>query len=172
YAMGSILVNGSPTSEFKFHKGLKQGDPLSPFLFILVMESLHLSFNNILSAGLFKGIRINGSLTLSHLFYADDAVFIGKWDKANFITIVHVLKYFFLASRLKINIHKSKLMGIGISHEEVNTTANLIGCTTFTTPFIISVLRLGRLAPKVVLGTRLLLKSPLVCRNGKLKPFP
>ncbi|GJU57999.1 RNA-directed DNA polymerase, eukaryota [Tanacetum coccineum] len=76
-AMGSILVNGSPTSEFKFHKGLKQGDPLSPFLFILVMESLHLSFNNILNAGLFKGIRIDDSLTLSHLFYADDAVFIG-----------------------------------------------------------------------------------------------
>ncbi|GKA10656.1 RNA-directed DNA polymerase, eukaryota [Tanacetum coccineum] len=76
-AMGSILVNGSPTSEFKFHKGLKQGDPLSPFLFILVMESLHLSFNNILNAGLFKGIHIDDSLTLSHLFYADDAIFIG-----------------------------------------------------------------------------------------------
>ncbi|GJS10251.1 RNA-directed DNA polymerase, eukaryota [Tanacetum coccineum] len=134
-AMGSILVNGSPTSEFKFHKGLKQGDPLSPFLFILVMESLHLSFNNVLNAGLFKGIRINSSLTLSHLFYADDAVFIGKWDKANFTDIVQVLKCFFLASGLKINIHKSKLMGIGIAQEEVSVAANLIGCTTFTTPF-------------------------------------
>ncbi|GJU54307.1 hypothetical protein Tco_1228021 [Tanacetum coccineum] len=47
-AMGSILDIGCPTSEFKFHKGL------------------------------FKGIRINDSLTLSHLIYADDAVFIGK----------------------------------------------------------------------------------------------
>ncbi|GKD29328.1 RNA-directed DNA polymerase, eukaryota [Tanacetum coccineum] len=58
-AMGSILVNGSPSSEFKFHKGLKQGDLLSPFLFILVMESLHISFNNILNFGLYKGIRID-----------------------------------------------------------------------------------------------------------------
>ncbi|GJV46146.1 RNA-directed DNA polymerase, eukaryota [Tanacetum coccineum] len=71
-AMGFILVNDSPTQEFNFHKGLKQGDPLSHFLFILVMESLHLSFNNILNAGLYKGIQLNGSLTLSHLFYADD----------------------------------------------------------------------------------------------------
>ncbi|GJR71569.1 RNA-directed DNA polymerase, eukaryota, partial [Tanacetum coccineum] len=118
-----------------FKKAFDSGDPLSPFLFILVMESLHLSFNNILNAGLFKGIRIDDSLTLSHLFYVDDVVFIGKWDKSNFITIVHVLKCFFLASGLKINIHKSKLMGIGVPQEEVNTAANLIGCTTFTTPF-------------------------------------
>nr|GEW68871.1 RNA-directed DNA polymerase, eukaryota [Tanacetum cinerariifolium] len=134
-AMGSILVNGSPTSEFKFHKGLKQGNPLSPFLFILIMESLHLSFNHILNVGLFKGIQIDNSLTLSHLFYADDAVFIGKWDKSNLITIVNMLKCFFLAPGLKINIHKSKLIGIGIPHEEVISAANFIGCSTLTMPF-------------------------------------
>ncbi|GKF87446.1 RNA-directed DNA polymerase, eukaryota, partial [Tanacetum coccineum] len=108
--MGFILVNGSPTAEFKFHKGLKQGDPLSPYLFILVMESLHLSFNNIINADLFKGIRFDDSLTLSHLFYADDAVFIGKWDRANILTIV-------------------------LSNEEALAAANIIGCSTFSTPF-------------------------------------
>nr|GEU53912.1 hypothetical protein [Tanacetum cinerariifolium] len=49
---GSVLVNGSPTKEFQFYKGLKQGDPLSPFLFILVMESLHLSLKRLDDAGL------------------------------------------------------------------------------------------------------------------------
>ncbi|GJX66847.1 hypothetical protein Tco_0302574 [Tanacetum coccineum] len=49
-AMGSVLVN--------------------------VMESLHLSFNRVLDSGLYKGISINASLTFSHLFYADDAVFV------------------------------------------------------------------------------------------------
>ncbi|GJT13622.1 RNA-directed DNA polymerase, eukaryota [Tanacetum coccineum] len=113
-SMGSILVNDSPTSEFQFHKGLKQGDPLSPFLFILIMESLHVLFENVLTAGLYKGIHLDDSLSLSHLFYADDVVFVGKWDKLKFSTIVNVLKWFFMASGLKINIHKSKLMAFGI----------------------------------------------------------
>nr|GFA54174.1 RNA-directed DNA polymerase, eukaryota, reverse transcriptase zinc-binding domain protein [Tanacetum cinerariifolium] len=50
---GSILINGSPTEEFQIFKGLKQGDPLSPFLFILVMESLHISFQRVVDAGLY-----------------------------------------------------------------------------------------------------------------------
>nr|GEX43036.1 RNA-directed DNA polymerase, eukaryota [Tanacetum cinerariifolium] len=134
-SMGSILVNGSPTSEFQFHKGLKQRDPLSPYRFILVTESLHLSFTNILNACLFKGIRIDDTLTLSHFYYVDDAVFIGKWERANVITIVRMLSCFFMALGLQINIHKSKLIGISVSIEEVNAAANIIGCSTFSTPF-------------------------------------
>ncbi|GKA52519.1 RNA-directed DNA polymerase, eukaryota [Tanacetum coccineum] len=74
--MASVLVNGSPTSEFQFHCGLKQGDPLAPYLFILVMESLHLSVSRTVEAGIFTGIKIDSALSISHLFYADDAVFI------------------------------------------------------------------------------------------------
>ncbi|GJZ43778.1 hypothetical protein Tco_0591033 [Tanacetum coccineum] len=53
--MASILVNGSPTKEFQFHRGLKQGDPLAPYLFIIIMESLHLSFSRVIEAGIFTG---------------------------------------------------------------------------------------------------------------------
>nr|GEW77067.1 zinc finger, CCHC-type [Tanacetum cinerariifolium] len=78
-SMASILVNGSPTKEFQFHRGLKQGDPLAPYLFIIIMESLHLSFSRVIEAGIFTGIKIDSSTTLSRLFYADDAVFISEW---------------------------------------------------------------------------------------------
>ncbi|GLT46093.1 hypothetical protein SLA2020_198760 [Shorea laevis] len=37
----SVLVNGSPTEEYKMKKGLRQGDPLAPFLFLLVVEALN-----------------------------------------------------------------------------------------------------------------------------------
>nr|GEY11655.1 RNA-directed DNA polymerase, eukaryota [Tanacetum cinerariifolium] len=83
FAKASVLVNGSPSDEFQFHGGLKQGDPLSLFLFILVMESLHLSINRAINDGLFKGIRLNDDISLSHLFYADDAMFVGEWSDAN-----------------------------------------------------------------------------------------
>ncbi|GJT29209.1 hypothetical protein Tco_0909484 [Tanacetum coccineum] len=86
--------------------------------------------------GLFLGIPIDSSLTLSHLFFADDDIFVGKWDSLNIRTIVNVLKCFHLASGLKINFHKSKLMGIGTRSEEVEAAAITMGCSIFTTPFV------------------------------------
>nr|GEW97297.1 putative RNA-directed DNA polymerase, eukaryota, reverse transcriptase zinc-binding domain protein [Tanacetum cinerariifolium] len=80
---GSILINGSPTKEFQFNKGLKQGDPLSPFLFILIMKSLHISFQRVVDAGLYNGLRLSSTVNLSHLFYAGDAMFVGKWCDSN-----------------------------------------------------------------------------------------
>nr|GEW25036.1 RNA-directed DNA polymerase, eukaryota [Tanacetum cinerariifolium] len=61
-----------------FGFGSKWWDPLAPYLFILIMESLHLSFSRVIDAGIFTGVRIDSSLMISHLFYADDAVFIAS----------------------------------------------------------------------------------------------
>ncbi|GJU76032.1 RNA-directed DNA polymerase, eukaryota, partial [Tanacetum coccineum] len=131
----SILVNGSPTSEFQFHRGLKQGDPLAPFLFILIMESLHLSFSRAVEAGIFTGIEIGSSLTISHLFYADDAVFIGEWSHNNLKGIMNILRCFSLLSGLSINVKKSQLLGIGISDSIVFEAAKSLGCSIMKTPF-------------------------------------
>ncbi|GJR85158.1 RNA-directed DNA polymerase, eukaryota, reverse transcriptase zinc-binding domain protein [Tanacetum coccineum] len=146
---GSVIVNGSPTKEFQFYKGLKQGDPLSPFLFILVMESLHVSFQRVVDAGLFKGIVLSPSLNILHLFYADDAIFMGQWSQTNIDTITHVLECFHRASGLRINMIKSKLMGISVDISKVEQAAAKIGCVTLKTPFNYLGLKVGGLMSRL-----------------------
>ncbi|GKB50421.1 RNA-directed DNA polymerase, eukaryota [Tanacetum coccineum] len=133
---GSIIINGSPTKEFYFGKGLKQGDPLSPFLFLLIMESLHISFQRVVDAGLFNGIKIGGSVNLSHMFYADDAVFVGEWSESNISSLIHVLECFHKVSGLKINMSKSKIMGFEVDSDRVSHAAAKLGCLLLKTPFV------------------------------------
>ncbi|GKA61093.1 RNA-directed DNA polymerase, eukaryota, reverse transcriptase zinc-binding domain protein [Tanacetum coccineum] len=117
----------SPTEEFQFGRGLKQGDPLSPFLFILIMETLHISFQRVVDAGMFHGIKLGDSVNLSHMFYADDAVFVGEWSERNITTLVHVLDCFHKASGLKIKWKaRAKFTGVPMwrldySHFESNS---------------------------------------------------
>ncbi|GJZ10167.1 RNA-directed DNA polymerase, eukaryota [Tanacetum coccineum] len=127
-AKASVLVNGSPTIEFPFHCGLKQGDPLSPYLFILIMESLNMSLSRAIDEGVFKGIQLHRSISISHLFYADDAMFIGEWSDTNLKGIINILQCFFFASGLKINIDKSKVLGVGVPSSIVVQAASNIGC--------------------------------------------
>ncbi|GKA46649.1 hypothetical protein Tco_0739532 [Tanacetum coccineum] len=66
-------------------------------------------------------------------------------DKQNVTTIVNVLKCFFLASGLKINLHKSKLMGIGIPQAKVRSAAESIGFSTLVFPFSFLGVKVGGL---------------------------
>ncbi|GJZ54916.1 putative RNA-directed DNA polymerase, eukaryota, reverse transcriptase zinc-binding domain protein [Tanacetum coccineum] len=110
-ARSSILVNGSPTNEFELFKGLRQGDPLSPFLFILVMEGLHSLTCKAEELGLFKGVSIGcDNMNISHLMYADDVIFFGEWSWVNAQNLISMLRCFYLISGLKINIDKSKVL--------------------------------------------------------------
>nr|GFC04535.1 RNA-directed DNA polymerase, eukaryota, reverse transcriptase zinc-binding domain protein [Tanacetum cinerariifolium] len=74
-------------------------------------------------------IAMGTSWQLSHLFYADDA------DFMNIEIIVKVFECFYRASRLRINMNKSKLIGISVANNVVDQAANNIGCTTLTAPF-------------------------------------
>lgn len=58
-----MLVNGSPTQEFGMERGLCQGDPLSPFLFIIAVEAMSVMMAETVDAGLFKPGRV-GSMAL------------------------------------------------------------------------------------------------------------
>nr|GEX29537.1 hypothetical protein [Tanacetum cinerariifolium] len=54
----SVLINGSPSKEFKMERGLHQGDPLSPFLFLLVAEALQVAVVEACNRGIYKGVHL------------------------------------------------------------------------------------------------------------------
>lgn len=80
----SVLVIGSPTEEVNIQRGLKQGDPLAPYLFLLVAEGLSGLVRNAVSFGKFKGFQV-GSLdvSISHLQYTDDTILDGEACEGN-----------------------------------------------------------------------------------------
>ncbi|CAJ2637778.1 unnamed protein product [Trifolium pratense] len=103
-ATASVLVNGSPTDEFPLRRGLRQGDPLSPFLFLLAAEGLNVLMEAMVARNLFTGYSIGGqgSIRVSHLQFADDTLLLGVKSWANVRALRAVLVLFEIMSGLKI----------------------------------------------------------------------
>ncbi|GKC07881.1 RNA-directed DNA polymerase, eukaryota [Tanacetum coccineum] len=94
-------------------------DPLSQFLFIIVDEALHVALYEAELNNIFKGISIGRDLTVSHLQYADDIIFVSDWSLENAKNLIRILKCFHIASGLKINLTKSAIYGVGVNASEV-----------------------------------------------------
>ncbi|GKB66441.1 putative RNA-directed DNA polymerase [Tanacetum coccineum] len=132
----SILVNGSPTREFSMEREVRQGDPLSPFLFILAAEGLNALTKEAVSKSIFKGIRVGeDEVLVSHLQYADDTIIFGECSRENARNLMNILKCYEEVAGLKINLQKSKLYGVGVEREEVERMARYMRCSAGEFPF-------------------------------------
>ena len=75
----SVLVNGSPEGFFEISRGIRQGDPLSPFLYIIMAEVFGRSLSRALCEGVIKGITVTENIpNITHQQYANDTIFPGK----------------------------------------------------------------------------------------------
>lgn len=69
-------MNGSPTENFNLERGIRQGDPLSPFLFFITVEGLSLLINRAMEYEILEEMEIGDhKVKVSHLQYADDTIF-------------------------------------------------------------------------------------------------
>ncbi|XP_071725720.1 uncharacterized protein [Rutidosis leptorrhynchoides] len=126
----SILVNGSPTNEFMLSRGVRQGDPLSPYLFILATEGLSLLLKSAIEKNLFKGVKVGGDdVVVSHLQYADDTILFGDWSRRNLLNLMKILQCFEKISGLKVNFGKSCLFGVGVALTSIQDLASQVGCS-------------------------------------------
>lgn len=135
-AAASILINGSPSKLFKLQRGLRQGDPLSPFLFNIAVEPLNLLFHKAISLNLWNGIEVckNGS-KISHLQYADDTIVFCPPDIPSLMNIKKVLILFELSSGLQVNFHKSSILGVNVDNYWLQTASSSLQCRIGSFPF-------------------------------------
>ena len=122
-------MNCSPTQEFPPTRGLRQGDPLAPLLFLLVVEGLSGLVRQVDKMNLLEGIRVGrNKLNVNMLQFADDTLFFGKPSSNDIVVIKSILRCFELASDLKINFHKSKVGGVGVGEDELLRSSNILNC--------------------------------------------
>ena len=133
----SILINGSPTSEFTPQRGLRQGNPLAPFLFNVVVEGLNGLVREAMEKNLFQGFVVGrNEVKVNILQYADDTLFFGKAFVENVKAIEVRLRSFELVSGLKINFSKSSFGAIGMSESWKVATARYLNYKLLAIPFL------------------------------------
>lgn len=122
-------MNGQPTSSFCPTRGLRQGDPLFPYLFLFCVEALSSLIQKSVESGVLHGIKIcRRAPVVSKLFFADDTIIFGRATTTELSRVKRILETYETASGQAINLHKSEIMfSSGISEEQGNMLANHLG---------------------------------------------
>eukprot|EP00253_Pinus_taeda_P004744 PITA_04744 len=107
----SILVNGSPSKIFTPSRGLRQGDPLSPFLFILMMEGLGRAIKSTKEEGKIQGLKLFGNRQdLTHQQFVDDTMLLGIPIVKEAQAYKQILQDFAIAAGTEVSLSKSKIL--------------------------------------------------------------
>lgn len=105
-----LLWNGQPSPTFKPSRGVRQGDPISPYIFVLCMERLSQAIAKAVSNDRWETIKLGRrGPPLSHLFFADDLVLFGSTTQRQLQLIEDILAEFCAASGQVVNLSKTRI---------------------------------------------------------------
>lgn len=119
----SVIVTDSTTKDFMMEKDLRQGDPISPFLFVLVMEVLTVLMRKAIEIREFRGFKINDTEVVTMLQFADDTIILAEGDTPNLWSIKFILRGFELMYGLKVNFYKSNIYDVNVEDWFLNATS-------------------------------------------------
>ncbi|KAL9678548.1 hypothetical protein QQ045_016393 [Rhodiola kirilowii] len=131
----SVLINGSLEGYFGSSRGLRQDDPISPYLFTLVMEVLSRLLGNMKRVGNFNYHPKCARTRLSHLMFADDVIIFSKANSSSLNLVRDVLRTFHEWSGLSVNVGKSAIYFGGCSEPNKNALASIVNFQKGQHPF-------------------------------------
>lgn len=123
----TIMINGHGAGYFSSSRGIRQGDPISPYIFILVMEMMSCILKDRVENKRFKTHPKCGRPLITSLMFADDIVIFAKPDQHTVTTIVEALHFFHCMTGLNINKNKSHFLIAGLDANEKDRIITLSG---------------------------------------------
>ncbi|KAL9677050.1 hypothetical protein QQ045_005277 [Rhodiola kirilowii] len=130
----SVLINGDLHGYFKGKRGLRQGDPLSPFLFTMGMKGLSRMLNGLsVKDGFYFHPKCH-RIKLSHLCFADDLFLLSNGRNSSIHVIRRTVDDFLKASDLSINFGKSQLFTAGMTKDKKLWTSKALSTSISTLP--------------------------------------
>ncbi|XP_026410684.1 uncharacterized protein LOC113305910 [Papaver somniferum] len=169
-AMISVLVNGGPCGFFGVGKDLRQGDPLSPILFILAEEVLSRNLTKKVQEGKIQEMVTRGSFQPPHLMFADDIFIFCNGHKKSLHNLMNLLSKYQLSSGQVVNRNKSKCFVGGISNARRNGITEYLqmGLSELLDTYLGVILNPGRVKSYQVWGMVELMHKMLVGWMGGL----
>lgn len=122
----SLVINGSPLDPFKANQGVRQGDPMSPLLFVIGMEYLSRALK---AVGDTEGFSFHPrcvKMKLNHLAFVDDLMMFCKGDLQSIMILHRSLGIFSDSSGLFANNSKSGIYHAGVSNEFKTQAASVL----------------------------------------------
>jgi hypothetical protein len=145
----AVLLNGVPGKFFKCKRGVRQGDPLSPLIFVLAAELLQILINRASDMGLLGKPIPQLTKNFPIVQYADDTLILLQADARQLVFLKALLHTFAESTGLRVNYMKSQMYPLNVSHETMTVLAGTFGCDIGVMPFTYLGLPMGTTKPRI-----------------------
>jgi hypothetical protein len=132
----AVMLNGVPGKKFYCKRGVRQGDPLSPLLFVLAADFLQTVLNKAMDQDLIsRPIPCPPCPDFPVIQYADDTLIVMKADASQLLCLKAILQTFASSTGLRVNYQKSSMMPINLTPERLAHFAATMNCKIGSLPF-------------------------------------
>lgn len=135
----TFLINGGLSDTLKARRGLRQGNPMSPYIFVLLMEYLNRCLGTLKDEPEFNFHPRCQKLGITHLCFADDLLLFARGDTKSVQMLRDRFALFSEASGLKANLNKSQVYFGGVDEDTRMNILNLLGYEMGELPFNLGV---------------------------------